>query len=252
MLLLAAMAGGCEENAVQEDDIFEPVAGEARVKFFHFGVNGPAVNFFVDDKKVTAISSTTGVESTLGTNFTGAAPAAGAQYTAHQPGQHSLSGRISAATDKNLPIATLSTTLEADKTYSYYLSGFYNTTTKTVDSFVIEDVLPALDYTKACVRFVNAISNAQPMALYIKDTVTGVETKIGSEVAYKSGSSFVCFPEGSFDLFVRVAGSSANAITRTAVSFADGRVYTIGARGDMTVTSTTATNRPFLDNTVNR
>jgi hypothetical protein len=27
---------------------------------------------------------------------------------------------------------------------------------------------------------------------------------------------------------------------------------TIGARGDITITSTTATNRPFLDNTANR
>jgi hypothetical protein len=30
------------------------------------------------------------------------------------------------------------------------------------------------------------------------------------------------------------------------------RVYTVSARGDMTVTSTTATNRPTLDNTANR
>ena len=35
-------------------------------------------------------------------------------------------------------------------------------------------------------------------------------------------------------------------------STSGGRLYTIGARGDMTVVSGTAVNRPFLDNTANR
>ena len=41
-------------------------------------------------------------------------------------------------------------------------------------------------------------------------------------------------------------------ITRTGVQFVAGKVYTIGARGDITIVSTTATNRPFLDLTANR
>ncbi len=36
------------------------------------------------------------------------------------------------------------------------------------------------------------------------------------------------------------------------MSLLDGSVYSISARGDTTVKSTTATNRPFLDNTLNR
>jgi hypothetical protein len=36
------------------------------------------------------------------------------------------------------------------------------------------------------------------------------------------------------------------------VSFVINHVYTVTARGDMTVVSTSATNRPFLDNTANR
>ena len=53
-------------------------------------------------------------------------------------------------------------------------------------------------------------------------------------------------------LSTRYTGSSTNAIVRAGVSFVAGKVYTISARGDITVTSTTATNRPFLDNTANR
>ena len=80
----------------------------------------------------------------------------------------------------------------------------------------------------------------------------GWKSPIGGAVAYKSGGAFTPLPNGVYDLATRTAGSATNAIVRTAVSFVAGRVYTIGARGDMTVTSTTATNRPFLDNTANR
>jgi hypothetical protein len=61
----------------------------------------------------------------------------------------------------------------------------------------------------------------------------------------------VAIPEGVYDLSTRVTGASTNAITRTAVTFLSGRVYTIASRGDMTVTSTTAATRPQLDNTAN-
>jgi hypothetical protein len=55
-----------------------------------------------------------------------------------------------------------------------------------------------------------------------------------------------------YNLAARYAGSTTSAISRAAVSFEEGTVYTIGARGDITVTSTTAATRPFLDNTANR
>ena len=143
-------------------------------------------------------------------------------------------------------------TLEDGKCYSYYLSGFYNTTAKTVDSFIVEDDLPAADFSTTYVRFVNAISNANPMTLYAKNTTSGTETAIGGETAYKNAGAFVSIPGGIYDLGARYTGSSTNAISRTAVSFVPGKVYTISARGDITITSTTAINRPFLDNTANR
>ena len=55
-----------------------------------------------------------------------------------------------------------------------------------------------------------------------------------------------------YDLNTRLAGTTANVITRAGASFLAGRVYTVGARGDITVTGTTSANRPQLDNTANR
>ena len=108
------------------------------------------------------------------------------------------------------------------------------------------------DFGFATVRFVHAISNGNPMTLYAKNTTTGTEIAIGSEVAYKGAGAFTPVPMAVYDLSTRYAGPATNAITRAAVSFIGGRSYTVGARGDITIVSTTATNRPFLDNTANR
>ena len=251
LLALSALTlAACTKDAGQEDEITAPISALARVKFFHFGVNGPGVNFFANDTKMTAITSGTGAESTTGTAFGGAG--AGGLYTAVQPGQYTLSGRIAAATDKNLAIVNLPTTLTAEKLYSFFLSGVYNTTTKAQDAFIIEDVLPPLDRAVACVRFVNAIFNSTAQTLFVKHTVTLQETQIGNAVAYKAGGTFTCVPAGFYDLNTRNTGSTANAITRTGVSFLAGRAYTIASRGDMTVGGTTAAQRPQLDNTANR
>jgi hypothetical protein len=248
LLLAAAALASCEKTAVQ--DITGPLAG-SRVKFFNFGVNAPGVNFYANDTKVTAISSATGVESTVGVAY--GSVGSGGFYNAIAPGQYTLSGRISAATDKDLVISSASTTIANGMAYSYYQSGFYDAATKKVDAFVVEDAVPAVvNFETTHVRFVNAISNSSAMTLYARNTTTGVEVAVGGSTAYKSAGAFTALPAGVYDLFTRTAGSTANAISRTGVSFSGGRVYTIGARGDMTVTSTTATNRPFLDNTANR
>jgi hypothetical protein len=177
----------------------------------------------------------------------------GGFYSAIPAGTYTLSGKIAAATDKDLAISAIATTLDTDKSYSYFLSGFYNTTTKTSDAFIVEDPIPpTIDFAVAYVRFVHTISNANAMTLYALNTVTTTETAIGAEVGYKSAGAYVALTPGLYDLRTRYTGSATNVITRTGVGFAGGRVYTITARGDITVTSTTATNRPFLDNTANR
>ena len=249
-LLGAALLTACdfEKNAVQ--DIAGP-APAASIKFFNFGVGAPGVNFYANDIKMTAISSATGTESTNGVTYGNAG--AGAFYTGINPGAYAISGKIAAATDKDLAISNVSATLADGKYYSYYQSGIYNTTAKTVDAFIIEDPLPALDFSKAYVRFVNAVSNSQPMVLSVTNTsVAGsAPLAIGSAVAYKSAGDFVGVQgNATYNLAVRVAGAATDAISRTGITFETGRVYTITARGNMTVT--TGTTAPFLDNTANR
>lgn len=247
-LVAAAALSACdfEKNQVQE------IAGPApvsRIKFFNFGVNTPGVNFYANETKMTAISSATGAESTTGVAQGGVG--SGGFYSGIAPGTYALTGKIAATTDKDLAISNVSSNIESGKAYSYYISGIYNTTAKSADAFVVQDPIPAQDYNVAYVRFVNAISNSQPMVLSVKNQTTLVVNAIGAAVPYKSAGAFVAIPAGLYDLSTRVTGASTDAIVRTGVTFVDGRVYTIASRGDITVTSTTSANRPQLDNTAN-
>jgi hypothetical protein len=247
LVCAAVLSSACGNDAVQS--ITGPAPASA-IKFFNFGVNAPGVNFYANNTKMTAITSGTGTEATTGVAYGGVG--SGGFYDGIDPGTYTLSGKIAATIDKDVAISNLSVPIVDGKYYSYYLSGFYNTTTKTVDNFIVEDNIPQVDFSVAYVRFVNAMSNANPMTLYAKNTVTNAEVAVGGEIAYKGAGAFTALPPGIYDLSTRFAGTATNAIARTAVSFGSGRVYTIGARGDITVTSTTATNRPFLDNTTNR
>ncbi|HEY5489712.1 MAG TPA: DUF4397 domain-containing protein [Gemmatimonadaceae bacterium] len=250
VLLAASMLAGCfDKNAVA--DITGPATG-ARIKFFNFGVSSPSVNFYANDTKVTGITSGTGVESNSGVAYGGVG--AGGYYSAIPGGSYTFNGRITAVTDNGLQVMKLTSTIETGKAYSFYMSGIYDATAKSVEGFVVEDPLPAtIDWTQATVRFVNAVSNSQPMILYAKNQTTGVETAIGGVVAYKGAGVFT--PMGvlatgvasTYDLSTRLAGSSTNIMTRTGMTFSAGRTYTIAARGNITVTST-----QLLDNTANR
>ena len=250
--VIAALLGvvalaGCDKNAVQ--DITGPLPVSS-IRFFNFGIGAPQVNFYAGDRKVTAVLSTSGTEAVTGVGF-GNVAAAG-YYTGVEPGQHTFTGRIAAETDKNLAISSVTTTIEPGKQYSYYQSGVYNTTTKTVDAFIVEDDFPAeIDFDVAYVRLVNAMYNADPMILYIDNDSTA-ELAIGGPVPYKSAGEFVAVPNGVYTLMTRYPGSATNLITRTNVSLSRGRVYTITTRGDVTVTSSTAANRRFLDVDANR
>ncbi|MBC8087662.1 MAG: DUF4397 domain-containing protein [Phycisphaerae bacterium] len=248
MLLSAFALASCEKNAVQDITGSLPAS---QIRFFNFGVNAPTVNFYANDTKVTATLSTTGAELTTGVASGGVGSSG--YYAGLAPGNYNFSGRISATVDKDLVIATVPFTLAEGKKYSLYISGIYDAAGKKAEGFVVEDPIPTeFDYTVMYLRFVNAIPNSPPLTLYFRNPTTGVETAVGAAVPYKSAGGFIPVPNGVYDVFTRTAGSTAIQMLFTNISLPSGRYGTIAARGDYTVTGTTAVTRPQLTYVVNR
>lgn len=260
VLLCAALLASCNlfsDNGVR--DITAPIAS-SRVKFHNFSPSSVGVDFFANTTKMTAVltsacgspstaadstaCATTGKESTTGTIYGGTA--SGGRYDAITPGQYTLAAKMAA---KDTTVSTVSQAIADGKYYSFFMSGVYNTTTRTAEAFVVEDPIPAnLDVTKAYVRLVNAVSNGTgPLALFVTNVETSTETPIGTAVAYKSAGTFATVPGGTYNLAVRYTGSSTNVIARTGVALLGGHVYTITSRGSTATSSTLA-----LDNTENQ
>ena len=253
LVACAALLSSCklfDETAVQ--DITDPSdAATTRVKFHNFSPSSVGVNFFANDRKVTAISSTrcsptpaaadvdacktTGFELATGTTFGNAA--AGGLYVSLDPGQTTLTSKIANATTV---VSSQTATLESGKFYTFFMSGIYNTTAQTATAFVVEDPIPTtIDYSVAVVRLVNAVSNATG-ALNLVATAAGTTTALGSAVAYQAAGAFVTLAPGIYDFGVRYTGASTNVISRTGLTLEPGRVYTLTARGSTATASTLA------------
>lgn len=254
LVACAALLSSCklfDKTAVQ--DITDPSdAATTRVKFHNFAPSSVGVNFYANDKKVTAISSTrcsptpaaadveacrtTGFELATGTTYSNAA--ASGLYVSLDPGTTTLAAKIAGTATV---VSSLSQSLEAGKFYTFVMSGIYNTTAQTAEAFVVEDPIPTtLDYSVATVRLVNAVSNATgPLNLIAINTTTTTATNVGAAVAYKAAGAFVTLPPGIYDFDVRYTGASTNLIPRrTGLALEPGRVYTLTARGSTATAST--------------
>ena len=245
-------------------NITAPTAG-ANIKFFNFGVeraggellrqrhedDGDQLHeLHAAERRHRRVCCTTGIESTTGTAY-GAAGNGGLYYVDRAGAVHARRARSRRRRTRISPVAKVSTTLDNGKYYSYYIERHLRRDREEGGRVRRRRSDPGDDRLHAGVRrFVNASSNSQPMTLYAKNTTTGSEVAIGSTVAYKAAGTFQAVPGGVYDLNTRTAGSATNVITRTAVSFVAGRVYTVSSRGDMV--STVTANKPALDNTANR
>ncbi|WAC41930.1 hypothetical protein [Pedobacter sp. SL55] len=238
----------CEKNAVQQID-YTPAG--AFIRAYNFAVSGPTVNIYANDKKMTAIGSTTGIEAAAGISAYGVFPTTNSYLNLTTVGDVVFKAKVSstATTNANIETTVLPTNVVAGKYYSFYTSGIYDATAKTTSSFILEDNFPSIDTAVSYVRLVNTISNAaNGFNLVAVNTTTAEVINIAAATAYKAGSAFVKVPNGVYNLTAVSVNTPANiTITRAAVSFSKGLVYTIAARGSTTTTSTLA-----LDLTRNR
>lgn len=252
LFCVALMISSCAKDAVQ---IIDTPPNGPFVKVYNFALNGPSANFFINDFKISAANSTTGIELATGLAYSGVFPANNNYINAPTSGSVIFKTIIPAAATVNpgITVANISSTIETGKYYSFYTSGLFDATAKTTSGFVLEDMIPAVDTSTAYVRIVNAIPNVGIAGFNLTglNTNTSAVVNIADPTAYKTASSFVKVPNGVYNLTsVSTNSPTSYTITRAAVSFSKGFVYTISVRGDALLT--TGISLRALDLTRNR
>lgn len=270
MLSLVAIAFfGCKKNAVE--DITKPYSGALfKVYNFAFVKSNPSpstastitFNAYANNVKFTSILSTTGVEGTAGLVMGGVSPTRG--YSLVPAGDNVVFTAVSPANAvpnltygfaPSLQIASVTASVQNNKNYSFYVCGLFDKITQTADGFVMEDILPAADTAVAYIRLINPApgTNLSLETTYTHKVdgvdVIEVNTPI-TGVAYKTGSSFVKVPPGSYT-FRCIDPGTNKIVTRTATNLLRNRIYTFTMRGDM-IGAGVSYPTVFLDFTENR
>lgn len=129
--------------------------------------------------------------------------------------QVNVSGTSTSVIDANL-------NLDADTNYSVFAVGDVT----NIAPLVLEDDLTAPASGNAHVRFVHLSPDAPAV-----DITTTDGTVVFANKAFKEYSDFTPLPAGTYDLQVRVAGTSTVALNLPGITLADGKIYTVFAKG---------------------
>lgn len=129
------------------------------------------------------------------------------------------------------------------------LSGNKNYSVFAIDSvsklsaLVLEDDLTAPAAGKAHVRFVHLSPNAPAVDI----AVTGGSV-VYSDYSFKEASPFTPLAAGTYNLEVRLAGTSTVVLPLPNISLANGMIYTVFARGFVGGTGTQALGASIIMN----
>lgn len=187
------------------DDNDNPVApvSQASVMVVHASPNAPAVDLLVDN-----IIQGTGLAYPSNTAYLG----------------------VNAGT-RNVKVnvtGTTTTVINADLalTAGAHYTVFAADSVSKIAPVVLTDDLSMPASGKAHVRFVHLSPNAPAVDV----AVTGGPI-LFSNVAFKSGAAFLPVNAGTYDLEVRVAGTSTVALSVPGVALQAGKIYTVFAKG---------------------
>lgn len=200
VLITAAALAGCEkdDNTVTPDG-----AGSARVLVAHASPNAPGVDLLVDN-------------AVVGTNLT---YPNNTGYLNVSAGTRNIKVRLTGTTtiviDANVP-------LTANTVYSVFAADSVSKLTPVV----LTDNLSTPAAGKAHVRFVHLSPNAPAVDIAVQGGAV-----VFPNTAFKSATAFTPLDAGTYNLEVRVAGTSTVVLSLPDVTFANGGIYTVFARG---------------------
>ncbi|RIJ42340.1 DUF4397 domain-containing protein [Pontibacter oryzae] len=231
------MLGSCEKNAIE--DFNDPVNSGAYIKFLHAAPDAPAVNYYLDNTKVSTIAANSaGEEQGMAYAKSPLFPS-NYGYANVEAGTRTLQA-ITPAPQGNAVTATNSVTLANGNFYSAFLIG----SAGAYESLLVEDKLPAATYGKSYIRFVNLVQAAPNSysATAVKTATSEspeTRTAVGEALNFKGNTAYVAVePTGSYVVELKENGLAGTVIKSSSFSPVGGRVYTLVMHGNYSGTKT--------------
>lgn len=191
-------------SSCDEDDDDNNMMAHANVLVAHASPDAPGVDLLVDDTKVNSAALTF-------PNNTG--------YLMVDAGIRNIKVNVT---------GTSTTVIEADLplTQDANYSVFAVDSVANISALVITDDLTAPASGKAHVRFIHLSPNAPAVDI----AVDGGAVVFG-DYSFKEYTAFTPLDAGSYDLEVRVAGTSTVALDLDPITLEAGKIYTVFAKG---------------------
>jgi len=123
---------------------------------------------------------------------------------------------------------TTTTVIDADVTFQsdMYYSVFAVNDLANIEPLVLEDDLTSPAAGKAHVRFIHLSPDAPAVDITLTDG-----TVVFGNVSFKESSAFTPLDFGSYDLEVRIAGTTQVVLPLGTINLEDGKIYTVFAKG---------------------
>ena len=208
----------CKDD--DEDDTPTPTPTTSKLMVTHASPNAPGVDLLVDGTKV----NTSALDFPNSTS-----------YLTVNSGNRNIKVNVS-GTSTTVIDATPSFT--ANKSYSIFAVD----DVAAISAIVVEDDLTAPATGKAHIRFIHL----SPDAPAVDVALDGGEVVFG-DYTFKEVSAFTPLDAGTYDLEVRVTGTTTVALDLDPITLTAGKIYTVFAKGFLTGTGTQALGAQIIN-----
>ncbi len=222
-LVLLAIPLSIAFTSCKDDDDDEPTPSPttARLLVTHASPDAPGVDLLLDNVKVNSAA----LEYPGNTG-----------YLTVNSGNRNVKVNVTGTTTTVID-ATL--TLVANKNYSVFAVD----SVSKISAVVIEDNLATPASGKAHIRFVHLSPNAPAVDVAIDGGAV-----VFGDYEFKEASEFTPLDAGTYDLEVRVAGTSTVALDIAPITLTAGKIYTVFAKGFLTGTGNAALGAEIITN----